>query len=118
MGTLEMLSWYFLAIAFGTLTKEMFHIGRNQSKYSKGDVGIKQQLANWWKVRWDDTAFSFFFGGGAAFIFHTMDIDALLADKIPGASGVSSEAMAFIVAAFSDKIMKLFVKRIKDEEDK
>jgi hypothetical protein len=109
IGTVELLFWYFLAIAFGTLAKEFWYLKNNQQKYITKD-GIDSQISNWWKDRWDDTLFSFFFGGVAAFIFHTVDIDHLLEQYADGFLGVTSEALAALFAMFSDTIMKRFAK--------
>ena len=112
----EMLFWYFLAISFGTMAKEMWHIKNHQKDYATKN-GIDSQIGNWWKERWDDTFFSFFFGGVAAFLFHTMDIDALLAKHADGFLGVTSEALAALFAMFSDTIMKKFSKKIEEDGD-
>jgi len=114
--TIEILLWYFLAILFGTMAKEMWHLKNNQRKYRVKN-GVDSQIGNWWKDRWDDTAFSFFFGGVAAFLFHTMDIDALLAKHSDGFLGVTSESMAALSAMFSDTIMKKFSKKIQEDGD-
>lgn len=116
IDTIELLFWYLLAISFGTMAKEMWHIKNNQKKYATKN-GIDTQIGNWWKDRWDDTFFSFFFGGVAAFLFHTMDIDALLAKHADGLLGVTSEALAALFAMFSDTIMNRFAKKIKEENE-
>lgn len=111
--TIEILIWYFLAVVFGTMAKEMWHLKSNQDKY-RAKNGVDSQISNWWKDRWDDTAFSFFFGAVAAFLFHTVDIDALLEKYAGGVLGVTSEAMAALFAMFSDVIMKKFSKKIQE----
>lgn len=113
METLEMLFWYGLAITFGTLTKEMWHLKHNQHKYRTKTTTIKQQLYNWLSNRWDDALFSFFFGGLTAFIFHSMDIDLLLTKYAGDMVGVTSEALAGIMALSSDKLMNKFNNKIK-----
>jgi hypothetical protein len=112
--SIEMLFWYCLAIVLGTMAKEMFYITKNQDKYSTGK-GVDSQIAAWWKDRWDDTAFSFFFGGVAAYLFHTVHIDELMENYGISILGVSSEFLAAFFAMFSDTIMNRFRKKVTED---
>ncbi len=117
LNTIEMLFWYLLAIGAGTLAKEFWHLKTHQGLYKgeNGDAGPDDQIKAWWRDRWDDTAFSIAFGMVAAFLFHSMDIDAFLAEHISGMAGVSSEAMAAVFAMSSDWIMSKFQKKAKQK---